>query len=54
MKPRNRLVEFANSSFEFWTCFFGGKWWEGDDDDAVTQAPRSKSPEEPFYSVFDS
>ena len=30
MKPQNRLVEFANSSFEFWTCcFFLGGWGEG-------------------------
>ena len=26
MKPQNRLVEFANSSFRFWTCFFS---WTG-------------------------
>ena len=46
MKPQNRLVEFANSSFGFWTCFWGGGGG------TVTQTPRTKSPEEPFYSVF--
>ena len=29
MKPQNRLVEFANSSFGFWTCFLGGVGGEG-------------------------
>ena len=24
MNPQTRLVEFANSSFGYWTCFFGG------------------------------
>ena len=53
MKPQNRLVEFANSSFGFWTCFLGGLGGEGgDDDDIVTQTPRRISPEEPFHSVF--
>ena len=52
MKPQHRLVEFANSSFGFWTCFSGGVGGGGDDDDIVTQTPRTISPEEPFYSVF--
>ena len=53
MKPQNRLVEFANSSFGFWTCFLGGLGrGGGDDDDIVTQTPRTLSPEEPFHSVF--
>ena len=29
MKPQNRLVEFANSSFGFWTCFLGGLGEDG-------------------------
>ena len=52
MKPQDRLVEFANSSFRFWTCFFGGVGGRvGDDDDIVSQIPRTISPEEPFYLV---
>ena len=31
MKPQNRLVEFAKSSFGFWTCFILGKGGGGDD-----------------------
>ena len=30
MKPPNRLVEFANSSFGFWTCFLGGLGGRGE------------------------
>ena len=46
MKPQNRFVEFANSSFGFWTCFLGGlRGRGGDDDDIVTQTPRTISPE---------
>ena len=54
MKPQNRFVEFANSSFGFWTYFLGGVAGRGgdDDDDIVSQTPRTVSPEEPFYSVF--
>ena len=52
MKPQNRLVEFANSSFGFWTCFLGGLRGGGDDDDIVTQTPRTVSPEEPFHWIF--
>ena len=60
MKPQNRLVEFANASFGFWICFLGGVGEWGDDDDIVTQAPRTLSPEPalqyfrdvgPFYIV---
>ena len=55
MKPQNRRVESANSSFGFWTCFlvWKGGWGEGVDDDYIaTQTPRTISPEEPFLSVF--
>ena len=50
MKPQNRFVEFANSSFGFWTYFLGGVAGRGgdDDDDIVSQTPRTVSPEEPF------
>ena len=51
MKPQNRLVEFANSSFG--SCFLGGVGGEGgDDDNIVSQTPGTISPEEPFSSVF--
>ena len=52
MKPQNRLVEFAKSSFGFWTCFILGKGGGGDDDGIVTQTPRAISSKEPLYSVF--
>ena len=54
MKPRNRLIEFANSSFAFWTCF----WWRegGGMMTTLLRRPRTISPEEPFllgiYSTF--
>ena len=46
MKPHNRFVEIANSSFGFLYLLLGG-WGGGggDDDDSVTQTPRTISPE---------
>ena len=52
MKPQIRLVEFANWSFGFLSCFFWVGGGGGDDDDSAMHTSRAISSEEPFHSVF--